>query len=457
MKNSTRFAVLMLGVLVGLTGGAGSAGAGGNLMGGTGLYLTHSAETLAPGALRVGAFGQYLRYVLAEDPLAYDLAPQLAWSPAGNLELMFAMPLLHHLVTPDGKETGSGDGVVGLKYRLFPQVAALGYVSLPFGDESRSLGSGGTDVGFAGIVSFPLGAGVKADVNAGYQLAGVSGTAGDNFLFYGLGISVPVRARTTLFGEVAGRSFREGQSQDTVQFDLGLRHRINDRTSLTVGGGRGTRGDYGPEDSRLRLFAGFEFLFGVKSVAAAAPAAAAPAVVAAPVVAAKPVVAPAVAAVPAIVPAVVAAPVAATPAAVAAPVVAAPTIVAVPLAAAAAHTAQELDAAKKRLAATEILFEYDRTRLTPEGERALKQIIEDMIKYPEISFAIEGHADNRGTSSYNKILGLRRAEMVMRAMVKAGVGFGRLKVVTQGEMKPKVPNKDARGMALNRRVVFSAL
>jgi len=46
---------------------------------------------------------------------------------------------------------------------------------------------------------------------------------------------------------------------------------------------------------------------------------------------------------------------------------------------------------------------------------------------------------------------------LMRSMVKAGIGFDRMRVVTQGEMKPKVLNKDAHGMALNRRVLFSAL
>ncbi len=453
IQKATRLAVLVLAVLA---CGSGSAVAAGDRMGGTGLYLTHSAETLAPGAMRAGAFGEYVRYVVSEDPETYDLAPQFAWSPVRDLEFMFAMPLLRQLVTPDGKETGIGDGVVGLKYRLFPHVAALSYVSLPFGDEGRGLGSGGTDVGVAGILSYPLGAGVVADINAGYQFTGVSGTDGDDYLFYGLGLSVPVGARTKIFGEIAGRAVMEGQTHDTVQFDLGLRHQLNDRISLTVGGGRGMSGDYGPEDPELRLFAGFDVLFGAAPAAPqgavpAAPAPAAKAAAAAPTVkaaAAAPPVAPPVSAAPAVAAAPVAPPVSAAPAVAVAPVVAAP---------APAHSAQELDAARKRLAAAEILFEYDRTRLTPEGERALQQVTADMLKYPEINFTIEGHADSRGTSSYNKILGLRRAEVVMRSMVKAGIGFGRLKVVTQGEMKPRVPNKDARGMALNRRVVFSAL
>jgi len=462
-NSSPRMKALALAVLVLLAGYPGLSHAAGSRAGGTGLYLTQSAETLAPGAFRIGAYGSYVRYVVSEDPETWDFSPEMAWAPARDLEAMFAMPLLRYQVSPDGKETGVGDGVVGLKYRLFPHVAALGYVSIPFGDESRSMGTGGTDVGFAGIFSFPLGGGVVADLNAGYQFSGVTGTDGDDFVFYGLGVSVPVGARTKIFGEFAGRTVWQGQTHDSNQFDLGLRHQVSERMTVTVGGGRGISGDWGREDPELRVFAGFEFLFGAASAAVApvapAPVAVAPKAAAPAAVPAAP--APAAVAPLAEAPVVVAAPVAPVPVAPApaAPVPAAPVqAVAAPVVAAApAHTAQELDAAKKRLAAAEILFEYDRTRLTPEGARALKQITEDMAKFSEINFVIEGHADSRGTSSYNKILGLRRAETVMRAMVKAGVAFERLKVVTQGEMKPKVPNKDARGMALNRRVVFSAL
>jgi peptidoglycan-associated lipoprotein len=125
--------------------------------------------------------------------------------------------------------------------------------------------------------------------------------------------------------------------------------------------------------------------------------------------------------------------------------------------AAPAHTAQELDAARKRLAAAEILFEYDRARLTPEGERSLRQVADDLARYPELRFTIEGHADNRGASTYNNLLGLRRAETVMRFLVKAGIGFERMKLSSGGELRPKVPNKDAKSRAFNRRAVFLPL
>jgi peptidoglycan-associated lipoprotein len=117
----------------------------------------------------------------------------------------------------------------------------------------------------------------------------------------------------------------------------------------------------------------------------------------------------------------------------------------------------EEEAARKRIAAAEIFFEYDRARLTPEAERALKQVAADLLQFPGISFTIEGHADDRGASTYNKVLGLRRAETVMRYLVKAGVAFERMKLASQGEMRPKIPKKDAQSRAVNRRVTFSAL
>ncbi|HEY5999412.1 MAG TPA: hypothetical protein VI078_08970, partial [bacterium] len=238
---------------------AGAAHAEGNRTGGTGLYLTESAETLAPGAFRLGLYGQYLKYDLPADPEDWDLSPQLAWAPARNLELAVSLPLLHHHEGPAGDDTRIGDGSLGLKYSPFPRVAALGFVTLPFDDKAHGGGAGESEVGFAGIVSLPLGAGVAADLNLGYAFAG---GAGDDALFYGLGLSVPVGGRTKLFGEIAGRTYGEGHTHDSLEFDLGVRHRLTDRLSVTAGGGSGSRGDYGPHDPAMRLFAGVTMDFG---------------------------------------------------------------------------------------------------------------------------------------------------------------------------------------------------
>src|SRR5512143_792745 len=132
-----RYAGRAAAVLALATGLAGAAHAEGNRVGGTGLYLTESAETLPPGAFRLGLYGQYLKYNLSEDPEDWDLSPQLAWAPVRNLELVASVPLLHHHEAPEGDDTGVGDGYLGLKYRPFSHVAALGFVTLPFDDKDH--------------------------------------------------------------------------------------------------------------------------------------------------------------------------------------------------------------------------------------------------------------------------------------------------------------------------------
>jgi peptidoglycan-associated lipoprotein len=440
-------------VLIGfalLLGFPAGAAAEADSMGGTGLYLTHAADVLGAGEFRVGLYGQYLQYLVGEDPKDRDLALHLAVSPLPGLEIMAAVPLRTHtqLYLGDGNASGIGDGVVGLKYRLFPHVAAMTFATLPFGNEDKGLGTGGTDVGLAGIVSLPLGAGVQADLNGGYQFAGVSGDEADDFAFYGIGLSVPLGSRTKIFGELTGRLFTEGEANDTNQYDFGLRHRITDSLSITAGAGKGFKGEDGPSDPKWRFFAGLTLVFGRQPAIAAAPAPA-PEPPAAPVEPA-PVPAPAPPPPPPPAPVAVAPPPPPSPA----PVVVAPPP---PPPAAPQRPAEEIAAAKKRLESVEIYFEYDRARITPEAEQKLRQLAADLAAVPEISFTIEGHADDRGTSTYNKVLGHRRAEAVMRFLVKSGVAFERMRLTTQGELKPKAPNADDRSRAQNRRAIFIAL
>lgn len=438
----------------------GNAAADGNVMGGTGLYLTHAAETLEPGTVRLGIYGQFLQYYLLDDPMDWDFAPQMAYAPFRNLEIMAAVPLRDHIQhgLGDGETAGIGDGILGLKYRFRPRVAALAYTSLPFGDEEKGLGSGGTDIGVAGIVSVPLGAGVQADLNAGYRFAGVAGDEADDFVFYAAGVSLPIGSRTKLFGELAGRFVTEGCAPDTHQFDLGVRYHFSDHLALTTGGGSGFKREDGPDDPRWRWFLGFSMLFGEKTAPApVAPPGGAKIPPAAPVPPPAPQVHPVAPA--AVSPAAVAPPAggegrSTVPAGGVEPKVPPPVA---PLTVVTKHTPEEIAAARKRLEAVEIHFEYDRARLVPEAEQKLRQAAADLAEFTELKFSIEGHADDRGTASYNKVLGLRRAEAVMRFLVKSGIAFERMRLATQGELKPKASSKDSKSRALNRRAVLTVL
>ncbi len=158
-----------------------------NFNGGSGLFLTYSAETIAPGEFRLGLYGNVIEYMLQRDPKDWDLKPAFTYAPARNIELMLAIPLRAH-ERPEMEEQGIGDGFAGFKYRFHPLLAGLVYANLPFGDDDRGLGTGSTDLGLMAVFSKPLGA-FRADLNAGYQFSGVSGNEADDFFRYGLGLS----------------------------------------------------------------------------------------------------------------------------------------------------------------------------------------------------------------------------------------------------------------------------
>jgi outer membrane protein OmpA-like peptidoglycan-associated protein len=68
---------------------------------------------------------------------------------------------------------------------------------------------------------------------------------------------------------------------------------------------------------------------------------------------------------------------------------------------------------------------------------------------------VTGHADYFGGKLYNRALSIRRAQVVVDALVKGGVEPNRLSVTGLGEQSPDVPDRtrDARGK--NRRVILT--
>ena len=68
---------------------------------------------------------------------------------------------------------------------------------------------------------------------------------------------------------------------------------------------------------------------------------------------------------------------------------------------------------------------------------------------------VEGHTDDVGNDAGNQKLSQRRAEAVVRALVKLGVGVQRLEATGYGEARPVAPNSDEPGRERNRRVEFA--
>ena len=65
---------------------------------------------------------------------------------------------------------------------------------------------------------------------------------------------------------------------------------------------------------------------------------------------------------------------------------------------------------------------------------------------------IIGHTDSVGTASSNMNLSYRRANTVMRELIRRGVSAARLEAEGKGESMPIASNNTALGKAMNRRI-----
>lgn len=98
-----------------------------------------------------------------------------------------------------------------------------------------------------------------------------------------------------------------------------------------------------------------------------------------------------------------------------------------------------------------VFFDTDESVLTPQARDVLERQALWLITHRDVNFKIEGHADERATSTYNLGLGRRRAEAVKDFFVSKGIRSERITVVTFGEESPVI---DKYGdIQVNRRAV----
>lgn len=100
----------------------------------------------------------------------------------------------------------------------------------------------------------------------------------------------------------------------------------------------------------------------------------------------------------------------------------------------------------------DVLFEFDRARLTPEARGTTREISKVLRNYPNRSVLIEGHTDSVGTEIYNQRLSDARARSVAVALEDQGVSSRRISTRGFGESRPIASNDSEAGRTRNRRV-----
>ena len=100
---------------------------------------------------------------------------------------------------------------------------------------------------------------------------------------------------------------------------------------------------------------------------------------------------------------------------------------------------------------TVIYFDTDRFNIDSADAAALQAQAQYFARYPQLTFTVEGHADERGTREYNLALGERRANSAKNYLVSLGVSANRIRTVSYGKERPVALASNESAWAQNRR------
>jgi OOP family OmpA-OmpF porin len=113
--------------------------------------------------------------------------------------------------------------------------------------------------------------------------------------------------------------------------------------------------------------------------------------------------------------------------------------------------------AEKVTFAADVLFDFDKAVIKPEGKSKLDDI-SNKTKGVNLEVVIAiGHADSIGSDAYNQRLSVRRSESVKAYLVSKGIEPNRVYTEGKGEKQPVADNKTRDGRAKNRRVEIEVI
>ena len=100
-----------------------------------------------------------------------------------------------------------------------------------------------------------------------------------------------------------------------------------------------------------------------------------------------------------------------------------------------------------------VFLATNKSTLTTASRDTLRKQAAWMRKKSDLSFTIEGHADERGTREYNLALGERRANTVKDYLMTYGISGSRLSVISYGKERPVNSGSNPLAWSQNRRSV----
>jgi peptidoglycan-associated lipoprotein len=101
---------------------------------------------------------------------------------------------------------------------------------------------------------------------------------------------------------------------------------------------------------------------------------------------------------------------------------------------------------------TDIYFEVSRKGLTEEGKAQLSAQAAMLKQHEDYGVLIQGYTDQQGSATYNKQLGMKRADTVKAELVNAGIAEHRIKTMSLGEEGVLCVDSSDVCRHMNRRV-----
>ena len=101
---------------------------------------------------------------------------------------------------------------------------------------------------------------------------------------------------------------------------------------------------------------------------------------------------------------------------------------------------------------TTLKFAYKSENLIQSSQLYLKNIIENLKKFPKNRLILKSFTDSIGSKKYNLRLSAKRSKTVLNLLTKAGINSSRVKIYNMGESSPIASNMLKAGREKNRRI-----
>jgi outer membrane protein OmpA-like peptidoglycan-associated protein len=101
-----------------------------------------------------------------------------------------------------------------------------------------------------------------------------------------------------------------------------------------------------------------------------------------------------------------------------------------------------------------VYFDFDKANLRPDGMAILDKAVEQLNSSAEFDVVIAGHTCNIGAENYNQGLSEKRAQSVVKYLLKKGINNAYVGSNGYGELKPAMENTSKANRKLNRRAEF---